>query len=296
MNTDILILRNNAQIGPYSEAQIVQFLTAGNCTPDDMAWRPGMAEWQTLKDGFPGLLGASGAARPSGGAMPPPPPPGDTPTAAPAASGKSPLPLVGLVVAALGLGAGGAWWYLDTPAIPLRTAAMPAAPAPGSAANPLPGPIAPPAAQQAAPRHNTSPPQPLPYVATGMQSATPPTPGAAPAVAPPCRNCATIVSIQARQVKGSGSGTGAAIGGLVGGILGNQVGHGGGRAAATLLGAGGGALVGNEIERSQKTATQYEILLRYEDGHTRTLKQREQPVWREGDAVIVEDGRLLSRR
>ena len=44
------------------------------------------------------------------------------------------------------------------------------------------------------------------------------------------------------------SGAGAAIGALAGGALGNAVGNGGGRAAATVLGLFGGALVGDRVE------------------------------------------------
>lgn len=46
------------------------------------------------------------------------------------------------------------------------------------------------------------------------------------------------------------SGAGALVGALAGGALGNAVGGGGGRAAATVLGAFGGAIVGNNIEGS----------------------------------------------
>jgi len=44
------------------------------------------------------------------------------------------------------------------------------------------------------------------------------------------------------------SGAGAAMGAIAGGVVGNQVGHGGGRAAATVLGLVGGAILGDRIE------------------------------------------------
>lgn len=44
------------------------------------------------------------------------------------------------------------------------------------------------------------------------------------------------------------SGAGAALGALAGGALGNAVGQGGGRAAATILGIVGGAVVGDRVE------------------------------------------------
>lgn len=45
-----------------------------------------------------------------------------------------------------------------------------------------------------------------------------------------------------------GPGAGAAIGAIAGGLLGNTIGHGGGRAAATVLGVLGGAVVGDRVE------------------------------------------------
>lgn len=44
------------------------------------------------------------------------------------------------------------------------------------------------------------------------------------------------------------SGAGALLGAVAGGAAGNAIGHGGGRAAATMLGVIGGAVLGNNIE------------------------------------------------
>ena len=46
------------------------------------------------------------------------------------------------------------------------------------------------------------------------------------------------------------SGAGAVVGALAGGVLGNAIGHGGGRAVATMIGAVGGAAVGDSLEGS----------------------------------------------
>ena len=48
--------------------------------------------------------------------------------------------------------------------------------------------------------------------------------------------------------QGQKSGAGAAMGAIAGGAVGNQIGHGGGRAAATMLGLFGGAVLGDKIE------------------------------------------------
>lgn len=57
-------------------------------------------------------------------------------------------------------------------------------------------------------------------------------------------------------VEGQKSGAGAVIGGIAGGAMGNAVGDGGGRAAATMLGIIGGAVLGNKIEGAQQPQVQ----------------------------------------
>ena len=57
-----------------------------------------------------------------------------------------------------------------------------------------------------------------------------------------------VCSYQPVAVQQPNTGAGTVIGGLAGGAIGNQIGHGDGRAAATILGVVGGALLGNRIE------------------------------------------------
>lgn len=57
-----------------------------------------------------------------------------------------------------------------------------------------------------------------------------------------------VCNYQPMVVQQPNSGGGAVLGAIAGGALGNQIGHGSGRAAATLLGVIGGAAVGNNIE------------------------------------------------
>ena len=49
-------------------------------------------------------------------------------------------------------------------------------------------------------------------------------------------------------VQGQKSGAGAVMGGIAGGAIGNAIGNGGGRAAATVIGLVGGAMLGDRIE------------------------------------------------
>lgn len=111
-----------------------------------------------------------------------------------------------------------------------------------------------------------------------------------------CGNCGVVESIRQVEVKGQGAGLGMAVGGVAGGLLGNQVGHGGGRAVATIAGAAGGAYVGNEIEKTSRTQTAYRVTVRMEDGTYRTLTQNSQPGYAVGERVKVVDGAVVPAR
>jgi uncharacterized protein YcfJ len=67
-----------------------------------------------------------------------------------------------------------------------------------------------------------------------------------------CQN-QTVVT-QAPPSQGN-SIVGGILGGLAGGLLGAQVGHGSGKTAATIVGAGGGAIIGNQIATSPSAPT-----------------------------------------
>jgi len=44
----VYILKNNQQLGPYSEDELLERITSGALTPDDFCRREGMAEWQPV--------------------------------------------------------------------------------------------------------------------------------------------------------------------------------------------------------------------------------------------------------
>lgn len=115
----------------------------------------------------------------------------------------------------------------------------------------------------------------------------------APAI---CRDCGVIEAIHevVQQGGGEGSGLGAVAGGVIGGVLGNQVGRGSGRDLATVVGIVGGAVAGNEIEKTQKKSVRYDIVVRMDDGGTRTVSAHAQPAWRAGERVRVENGVLVA--
>lgn len=110
-----------------------------------------------------------------------------------------------------------------------------------------------------------------------------------------CLSCGTVESVTPvqRSTKAEGPGLGAVAGGVLGAVLGNQVGHGNGRAAATVLGAVGGGYAGNAIEGNMKNVTLYQVGVRMEDGSRRTVEISQAPSV--GSAVTVEGANLRLR-
>lgn len=138
-------------------------------------------------------------------------------------------------------------------------------------------------ASPAAPRHVA--PKPLAY----HQPRAEPVRRAA---TPVCQNCGTVASIREFNTRGDGSGLGAAGGAVVGGLLGNQVGGGHGKQAMTVVGAIGGALAGNHIEKRVRATQSYETTVNMDNGSSRTVTQATQPTWRQGDQIKIVDGVL----
>ncbi len=111
---------------------------------------------------------------------------------------------------------------------------------------------------------------------------------------PPCPNCGVVESARLVQQQAPTSGVGAAAGALLGGVLGHQVGGGNGKTLATIAGAVGGGLAGNAVEKNSKTSTQYEVIVRMENGTRQRFLMNEQR-WRAGDQVQVNNGYLAPR-
>jgi outer membrane lipoprotein SlyB len=108
-----------------------------------------------------------------------------------------------------------------------------------------------------------------------------------------CKDCGTVVDVKTLKAKGEGSGVGAVIGGVVGGVLGHQVGSGRGKDVATVAGAVGGAYVGNEVEKNKKSTTSYQVVVKLEDGNTRTFTYSNPTSYKAGDKVKIVDKRLV---
>jgi outer membrane lipoprotein SlyB len=127
-----------------------------------------------------------------------------------------------------------------------------------------------------------------------VQEAAAPPPPAPVVVAAICRECAVVEEIRTVEKAGQASGVGAVGGAVVGGILGHQVGSGRGKDLATVLGALGGGLGGNQIEKNVKKETEYQIVVRYDDGSKGLFTQATPPSWRRGDKVKVINGAIQS--
>lgn len=85
---------------------------------------------------------------------------------------------------------------------------------------------------------------------------------------------------------------GAIVGALLGGVLGHQVGGGRGKDVATVAGAAGGAYVGHQVEKNQKSTTSYVVNVKMEDGTNRTFNFSGQTSYKAGDKVKVIDKKL----
>jgi outer membrane lipoprotein SlyB len=100
----------------------------------------------------------------------------------------------------------------------------------------------------------------------------------------------TVESVREVEQAGDAKGIGAVGGGIAGAVLGHNIGdH---NKLVTVLGAAGGALLGNQIEKQARATKHWEMTLRLDDGTTQTIQSDAQPVWRQGDRVRLLNGEL----
>ena len=111
----------------------------------------------------------------------------------------------------------------------------------------------------------------------------------APAI---CNTCGRVEAVNVQTVAGEGSGLGAVAGGVAGALLGNQVGRGTGKKVATVAGAAGGAFAGHQVEKYAKSGKRYDVVVRMEDGGTRTFPYEAEPGFSAGQRVRVVEGKL----
>jgi outer membrane lipoprotein SlyB len=100
----------------------------------------------------------------------------------------------------------------------------------------------------------------------------------------------TVEAVREVEEKGDAKGVGAVGGGVAGAVLGHNIGdH---NKLVTLLGAAGGALLGNQIEKQARATKHWELTVRYDDGTSQVFKSEAQPFWHQGDRVRLYEGKL----
>src|SRR5204863_4176606 len=125
---------------------------------------------------------------------------------------------------------------------------------------------------------------PLPPVAQAPQQVEAPKPVVKPG------RFGTVAAVREVEVKGDPKGVGAVGGGLAGAVIGHNIGdH---NKIVTVLGAAGGALLGNQIEKQARKSKEWEMTVRYDDGSTQSFQSKEQPFWHQGERVRFYEGKL----
>jgi outer membrane lipoprotein SlyB len=109
-----------------------------------------------------------------------------------------------------------------------------------------------------------------------------------------CTTCGVVEAVNTVHQKGQGTGLGAVAGGVLGGVLGHQVGGGKGKTAMTVLGAVGGGLAGNEVEKRARGETLFDVQVRMEDGSLRTFQRAQSMAI--GTHVVIEGKTLRVAR
>ncbi len=105
------------------------------------------------------------------------------------------------------------------------------------------------------------------------------------AAKPACADCGVIEGVREVEVKGKGTGLGVVAGGVAGALVGHELGGGNAKTLMGVVGAVGGAVAGNEVEKRARATKQWEVTVRLEDGSTRVVTLAQQPPLRAGEHV-----------
>jgi outer membrane lipoprotein SlyB len=102
----------------------------------------------------------------------------------------------------------------------------------------------------------------------------------------PAARIGIVESITQDSVQNVNSTLGTIGGALIGGALGSLIGGGRGQTLATVVGATGGAIAGNQAAQNSQTLV-WRIGVRYDDGTLAMIQQKASPGLRIGDRVRV---------
>jgi len=103
-----------------------------------------------------------------------------------------------------------------------------------------------------------------------------------------------VTAIQPITSEAKTTGAGVALGAIAGGVIGHQIGGGTGNKLATVAGATGGAVLGNQIERKhrERQIVGYRVTVRADGGKTRVFESTNLAGLKVGDRVRVDGGQL----
>ena len=105
-----------------------------------------------------------------------------------------------------------------------------------------------------------------------------------------CSVCGVVSDVRSETRDAPPDAKGAIAGAVVGGLAGHGVGSGNGRTAMTVLGAIGGGVAGNAIEKKMHRVTVWTTTVVFKDGSVRTYERDTGPAVEPGDIVVIADG------
>jgi len=105
-----------------------------------------------------------------------------------------------------------------------------------------------------------------------------------------CSMCGVVSDMRSETRDAPADAKGAVAGALVGGLAGHGGGSGSGRTAMTVLGAVGGGVAGNAIEKKMRRVTVWTITVVFKDGTVRSFDAEGDPKVAPGDVVVIADG------
>lgn len=151
---------------------------------------------------------------------------------------------------------------------------------------------------QSAPSASNTPAQTMPAPSAPSAGSVPPGASTKPVGIPPalvCAECGRVEAVRERTEQGKTSGVGAVGGAVAGGVLGHQIGKGDGNTVATVGGAIAGGVLGHQIEKKMKKKKVWDVVVKLDDGSTKTATYAERPGFGVGDRVKFEGGTLKRR-
>jgi outer membrane lipoprotein SlyB len=99
-----------------------------------------------------------------------------------------------------------------------------------------------------------------------------------------------VESVRQVTIEPERTGAGAVAGGVVGGIVGGSLGRGAGGAILSVLGAVGGGLAGDSMERNGNRKPGLEITVKLDNGELRAITQEADEPFKPGERVRLLSG------